>query len=402
MFANGTELTDKVKVVTAENDWEWSFTDLPKYANGTELTYTVTEEAVTGYTTDITGNAATGFTITNTHTPELISIEGKKNWNDAGNQDGKRPSSITINLLANGNKVAEKNVTAADNWSWSFKDQPKYANGAEIVYTITEDAVDGYATKINGYNVENSYTPNKISVGVTKAWNDANNQDGIRTNTVVVKLLADGKDTGKTLQLTAANNWTGTFTDLDEKKAGKDITYTVEEVNVPTGYTVAITGDAKAGFIVTNSHTPDTTEVSGSKTWNDANNQDGKRPSSITINLLANGVWVDSKEVKVADNWSWKFTNLSKNAEGKPLVYTVTEKAVPGYTTTVSGYNVTNSYTPEKTSISVTKAWADANNQDGIRTGVVVVELYADNVATGKMLSLTAANSWMGREVLPD
>ena len=204
------------------------------------------------------------------------------------------------------------------------------------------------------------------------------------------------------MQLTAANNWTGTFTDLDEKKAGKDITYTVEEVNVPTGYTVAITGDAKAGFIVTNSHTPDTTEVSGSKTWNDANNQDGKRPSSITINLLANGVWVDSKEVKVADNWSWKFTNLSKNAEGKPLVYTVTEKAVPGYTTTVSGYNVTNSYTPEKTSISVTKAWADANNQDGIRTGVVVVELYADNVATGKMLSLTAANSWMGREVLPD
>ena len=396
LFANGTEVKDKVKVVTAENDWKWSFTDLPKYANGTEITYTVTEDTVQGYTTKITGNAANGFKITNTHTPELISIDGTKTWDDANNQDGKRPSSITINLLANGKKVAEKKVTADDNWSWSFKDQPKYANGVEIVYTITEDAVDGYATKINGYNVENSYTPNKISVGVTKAWNDANNQDGIRTNTVVVKLLADGKDTGKTLQLTAANNWTGTFTDLDEKKAGKDIVYTVKEVNAPTGYTVTITGDAKTGFIVTNSHTPETTEVSGSKTWNDANNQDGKRPSSITINLLANGVWVDRKEVKAADNWSWKFTNLPKNAEGKPIVYTVTEKAVADYTTTVSGYNVTNSYTPEETSISVTKAWADANNQDGIRTGVVVVELYAGNVATGKMLSLTAANSWTG------
>ena len=32
-----------------------------------------------------------------------------------------------------------------------------------------------------------------------------------------------------------------------------------------------------------------TIEISGTKTWNDADNQDGIRPTSITVNLFANG-----------------------------------------------------------------------------------------------------------------
>jgi len=42
----------------------------------------------------------------------------------------------------------------------------------------------------------------------------------VRPESVTIKLLADGVDTGKTLVLTATNNWTDTFTDLDEYKAG--------------------------------------------------------------------------------------------------------------------------------------------------------------------------------------
>ncbi|HDT8141692.1 TPA: Cna B-type domain-containing protein, partial [Enterococcus faecalis] len=38
-------------------------------------------------------------------------------------------------------------------------------------------------------------------------------------------------------------------------------------------------------------------EISGQKTWNDNEDQDGKRPKSITVNLLANGKQVQSKEV---------------------------------------------------------------------------------------------------------
>ena len=143
-----------------------------------------------------------------------------------------------------------------------------------------------------------------------------------------MKLLANGKDTGKTLTLNEANNWSGSFTELAEYENGKVIEYTVEEVSTE-GYDTVIEGNVAEGYIITNSHTPETTEVSGSKTWDDANDQDGKRPASITINLLANGVQKESKTVTEEDNWSWSFTNLPKYENGAEITYTITEDAVP-------------------------------------------------------------------------
>ena len=51
-------------------------------------------------------------TKTNSHTPEKTEVAGEKTWDDANDQDGKRPESITVNLLADGKKVAEKKVTS--------------------------------------------------------------------------------------------------------------------------------------------------------------------------------------------------------------------------------------------------------------------------------------------------
>lgn len=59
-------------------------------------------------------------TLTNTYAPEKVSITGTKTWNDANNQDGKRPTSIKISLFANGNVVKSLDVTAATNWTYSF------------------------------------------------------------------------------------------------------------------------------------------------------------------------------------------------------------------------------------------------------------------------------------------
>ena len=54
-----------------------------------------------------------GYVLYECHTPEEINIEGTKTWEDASNQDGKRPESITVNLLANGEKVDSIEVKAA-------------------------------------------------------------------------------------------------------------------------------------------------------------------------------------------------------------------------------------------------------------------------------------------------
>lgn len=397
LLADGKD-TGKTLILSEGNGWSGTFTGLDEYAAGEKIAYTVEEVAVNGYDTAITGDASNGFTITNAHNPETITLSGAKTWNDADNQDGKRPDSITIRLYANGTELKDKavTVTADDGWKWSFAGLPKYADGKEITYTISEDAVDGYTPAYTDFDVTNTYTPEQTSITVTKAWADSNNQDGLRPESITVKLLADGEATKHTLTLSSGNNWTGTFSGLDKyRDGGEEIVYTIEEVEV-SGYDTVISGDASKGFVITNSHTPATTEVSGSKTWDDANDQDGKRPSSITIRLYANGKQVDTKTVTAKDDWKWSFTNLPKYADGKEITYTITEDTVPGYTSEVDGYNVTNSYTPGKTSVTVTKAWNDAGNQDGLRPAEITVKLLADGKDTGKTLTLSKENRWMG------
>lgn len=334
-----------------------------------------------------------GYWIKNT-----TEVSGEKTWNDADNQDGARPSEITVNLLANGNPIQNKNVTAdqTGKWTYSFKDLPKYDNnGNEITYTVTEDDVAGYTAKVSGYNIENSYTPGKTSVTVTKSWDDANNQDGKRPDSVKVQLYGDGNKVGNEVELTDGN-WTYTWNNLPEKKAGKTIKYTVKEVGTADGYTTSYSDENPGNIVITNKHVPETTSVEGQKTWDDSNNQDGKRPSEITVNLLKDGAPFKTATVTAdADgNWKYSFTGLPKYENGKEVKYTVTENAVEAYNTTIEGYNIKNSYTPEETSVTVTKNWKDANDRDRIRPGSIKVQLYANGEKKGEPVELNAGSNW--------
>lgn len=227
------------------------------------------------------------------------------------------------------------------------------------------------------------------SVNVTKSW------VGPEGSSVTVHLLADGADTGRTLTLTKAGGWKGSFDGLRKYQAGSDteIAYTVSEDPV-ANYDSAVSGDAASGYTITNTST-ETVDVSGTKTWDDANDQDGARPGSITVNLLANGAQKDSKTVKAGDGWAYSFTGLPKyDGNGHEIAYAVTEDAVANYATTVSGTDITNSHTPGRTSVTVSKAWADAGDQDGIRPDAIKVQLYADGQASGDAVELRGDNQW--------
>ena len=72
LFANGTD-TGTTLTLDDSNNWTGSFANVRKYdQNGTEIQYTVTEDAINGYDTTITGDQTTGFTITNTEQPKNI------------------------------------------------------------------------------------------------------------------------------------------------------------------------------------------------------------------------------------------------------------------------------------------------------------------------------------------
>ncbi|HCZ7202347.1 TPA: Cna B-type domain-containing protein, partial [Staphylococcus aureus] len=249
-----------------------------------------------------------GLVVTNTEKPiETTSISGEKVWDDKDNQDGKRPEKVSVNLLANGEKVETVDVTSETNWKYKFKDLPKYDEGKKIEYTVTEDHVKDYTTDINGTTITNKYTPGETSATVTKNWDDNNNQDGKRPTEIKVELYQDGKATGKTATLNESNNWTHTWTGLDEKAKGQQVKYTVEELTKVKGYTTHVDNNDMGNLIVTNKYTPETTSISGEKVWDDKDNQDGKRPEKVSVNLLANGEKVKTLDVTSETNWKYEF-----------------------------------------------------------------------------------------------
>lgn len=406
LFRNGKALDGDKYTVSLDGSeatpWTYTWTGLDKTdINGKAYKYTVDEVKVPNNYEKVVSED--GLTVTNKFVSPEVDIPVEKVWNDGNNQDGNRPDSIEVELLANGEKVDIDNITlnAENQWKASFSDLPTLdSQGKDITYTVNEVGVpSSYKSEVSGdsikgFTITNSYTPGKTNVKVNKVWDDSNNQDGIRPNSISVQLYADGKEKGEAVELNADNNWTTTFVNLDEKVAGKVIEYTVKETSEVPGYTTSIDDSDKSKVTITNAHTTETTEVAGTKAWDDADNQDGVRPDSITVNLLANGQKVDSKEITLAEDWSYSFTGLPKNEAGKAIKYEVSEEKVEGYDVKVDGFNITNTHKLETTEVAGTKIWDDNDNQDGVRPDSVTVNLLADGVPTGQTAEVNADTDW--------
>ena len=406
LLENGSS-TGKKLILSSENNWKGSFQNLVAEKDGKAINYSVVEVATNGYQASVTGDVNTGYTITNSYSNETVNIKAVKNWDDGNNQDGKRPSEIKINLLADGEKVETKTVKADQSGKWevSFTGKPKYKDGKEIKYTITEEAVNEYTTTITDFNVVNKYVPKVVEFQVTKIWDDANNQDGKRPSTIQVQLYKsiEGSvetplpDKILTLEEKGQNNpnkWTGIFTNLPKYENGKEVSYSVKEINVPEGYVSNVVGKE-----ITNSHTPEEIVIEGTKVWNDNNNQDGKRSKIIRVQILNGEKVVDEIEVSEKTNWTFKSKSLPKYENGKEIKYAVKEMEVKTYSTDISKddngkYTITNTHEPEKISLQGQKIWDDKNNIDQIRPVSITVKLYANGEDTGKTATVTENNGW--------
>ena len=249
---------EQVGIITTDEDGVGTITGLIKQA------YTVQEiQAPTGYILseepikiskdDFGNDLAISRDVVNQK--EKTSISSQKTWNDNDNQDGKRPSKITVNLLANGVKVASKEVKpdATRNWTYHFDNLDVVDDAGNVIaYTVSEEPVAGYETTVEGTNITNNRIPDMTEVVVKKVWDDKENKDGLRPEKITIRLLADGQEVA-VKEITTTDNWQASFTDLPVYKDGKKIVYTITEDPV-AGYTSKIDG-----FTVTNRHIPPTT-----------------------------------------------------------------------------------------------------------------------------------------------
>ena len=231
-------------------------------------------------------------------------------------------------------------------------------NNVSIKHTKTSDALIG-GTSVTEL-IHQDYTKVGLlpfSIKVHKAWDDDDNRDGARPESVEVELCEDGVPTDKTAVLSDENNWEATFEGLTPvTETGAQRFFTVREVGDTNGY-VGFTSqkqtDQGIELTLTNYREPEKISVSGTKVWDDENDAAGKRPTSIKLDLYANGEFLKSKTVYAngqggSNEWDYTFDGLYKYENGKEIEYEVREEVYyEGYDAPVfDGSTITNTYDP--------------------------------------------------------
>lgn len=433
---NGKEYKVDSVVLNKDNDWKHTFKDLPTVNDGKTITYTVKEEAVKGYKSELTGSEETGYTITNTPEEpkkETKEIKVSKVWDTA---DKKAiADKIEVILIKNGVETEKTLIlNAENNWQGSFKDLDiKDKNNEEITYTIKEvgetngkitfddkEFKVSYKASSDGYIITNSYNPPEEpekeyrDISVEKAW-DIRGMKPI--SYIEVELYRDGEATGNTLVLSEANGWSGSFKNLEKTSEGGHIyDYSIKEIGEKF-YTVEISGeyyeviykgDMYSGFTIINREEPkkpQRRDIRVSKVWDVTN----EIPvDEIQVELYkdgrATGNVITLSEV---NGWSGRFEDLlAYDAEGVKYEYSVREVGEASRRVKILGVdydviyegdmnhsfvitNKENVPSKKKIEFGVNKVWSSNG-----KTEAVQVELYMDGAATGKIITLSEANGW--------
>lgn len=380
-----------------------SFNNLPKYNQGAEIRYVVKEvDVLNGYKAVNISDEAISFNennsaelnVINEHDPETIELNISKIWNDYNDNDGKRPGEVVVNIFADGKAINPVTINAEDNWETSVV-LPKKNSGKDIVYTIEEEAVTGYTSDIakneKGFVITNSHDLETIELNILKTWNDDENRDGLRNSGTIVKFGINGFVNGervytRTIEALSSLMANGIQIKDAPKYSNKaEIVYYVEEIDVLAGYKPKYNNDGRfvivnnyANTEVVNEHAPEITSVTVNKIWYDAP-EGSKRPESITVELLANSVVVDTADLSKENNWTYTFENLNVYEKGEKIVYTVNEVEVEGYvsmiTENVGGFTIINTYIPQvpNTGYFTTKLDAATANTMIVATPVAIV-----------------------------
>ena len=399
--------TIKTVTLNESNNWTYTESSLPRYYqdNGTtkEIVYTWTEQPVIGYKQEklINGN---NCTLINTYVPDMQTLYIEKTWNDQNNQDQIRPQTITLDLFANGDYYSSIEIRENEDWQCQVQ-VPVKMNGQDVVYEVKEHAVDGYVSevKMSGDQIQitNTHIPETIQATVQIHWEDADNQDGLRPDTLTLLLQKDGVTLSEQLLVTENGDWYGVYKDLPKYEDGEEIVYTFVLKDEVTGYT------ASYDYTYEDNHTDiylfhgrETTSVTVQKIWNDQNNQDGKRPDSLSIDLRRNHKTIETITLNEENHWTVTKENLPVYIDGEKQEYSFVESKIPiGYrseiTTEGTKTIITNTYEPETKDLTVTKIWDDQNDQDGKRPAFVTIALLANNTQI-KTVTLSESNNWKG------
>ncbi|MEE0924752.1 MAG: Cna B-type domain-containing protein, partial [Methanobrevibacter sp.] len=171
-----------------------------------------------------------------------------------------------------------------------------YLYGADL-----EENHGGYQALL-GFNI-------LTKINVTKVWDDNDNSQGTRPDSISVQLYGNNETIGKAVVLDEGNNWTYAFKDLPVYYLyNMSFKLNKEDFSVEATYE-----EGKA------------CDVTVRKIWDES--YTGEKPENIVIYLYANGRYRDEVELSEADNWEYTFKVLNKyDRNGNEITYTAKDK----------------------------------------------------------------------------
>lgn len=390
LYCNGAAVEGKTLKLSAANNWKGTFKNLPtRDTFGNKLSYTVKQmDTLKGYNTYYTGAGTILHHTKNTY----------YYWNDFTNKsmtddNGVVPSTVTgpVSFLGT------ENVYAGYRGTFTLSNA-KFKTASNITVSMKlrlEEIAKGALYSMRYCAAENARYPFfEISI----------NSDGSQAN---VKLA------GVTLMSFAAQKWYD-FTIVFDQQRSKVVLYCDgKPVGTPvdcpknigeiiTLYANNIDWQTDDFRVYTNNkwngYADFRTDVQTTLTWDDMDDVDGKRPASVTVTLLADGISTGkTASLNAAGQWKATFTDLAMyHAEtGKKVVYTVSAAATD-YTATYSGTAITMhiDLSDKQIDKTVTVKWDDSDDAAS-RPAELTLQLYRDGAAVaGKTLTVKASEGW--------
>lgn len=333
-------------VTATEEDWKYTFENLPFTYQGKDVTWRVKEQTTNAlytvsygdsepYASEDPGvvlsdlNPAGTAIVRNTRTDsEKTKLSVSKQWTPDSDEDTRRrPDKITYVLKRDGDPAFEErrevipSNTDKTDWDTVTFDNldVKDVYNNDYVYRIEELMEGGsnqYTYNVSAFDrsnmsawtttVENTYQKkDRTSVEVMKVWEDGNNTFDTRPAAVKMILSAenDSSFTPREIILDDSNNWRIEVGDLrkylDEKNEEGLIIYTVREVNddtadpklsdyelvTPVGNLYEFTGDDTVRSIQFRNRLKHKTKLSVTKNWDDAGFET-IRPEAVRVNVI--------------------------------------------------------------------------------------------------------------------
>ena len=274
LLADGEVYGDSVKL-TGDN-WEYEWTELPLVNEDAEVIEYSAEEEDLGddYESD-GGEMKNGvFTFTNTHEPEMHDdITVKKIWAGEGNELA-RPGSVLVELLADGEVIDTASIVAGQNneWTHTFTDLYKNADGEEVVYSVQESKIGETAFgenestivvyKADGETLEGKWVKSIEKFEVTNTWTPAATQIDYNGESeftikkvdeeyeplsgVIFEINDNKEETDRSGEITVEVPITTTDEDEDEAKTEESFEYEISEYEAKEGYD-EVEGSATVG-----------------------------------------------------------------------------------------------------------------------------------------------------------